>query len=729
MLERGLTQIGVNASAQALGNYGAGVNVGIFDTPVDERHNSLNVTGSIDLHIYSDYVYSGHGTHVAGTIGGMNGTGVATRANLFDVSVLSPAGYWASGVTLGNAMAAARDAGVSIANMSFGYADGYVLDLDQYSAIRENRHNMLVVKSAGNDGVALMSVQTEAGGYGALQNFMLVGSVDDNNEISEFSNRPGSGCFARRLTVKSGGRKRTKWACKSSDQYKNFFIVAPGENIRSTVPGGGTAIASGTSMAAPHVAGAAALLQGRWAHLKERPQATANILFKSATDLGKKGVDGVYGWGLLNVEKAFQPIGETYLFSTKKKLPSGTTGLRSTGRLSKMIGWNSKINALSVFDEFDRNFTVATAGLATNPEPQMATRMSGLISSFSNPALEAVTATRSLPFADSMTLNYGLSSAREAELGFASPSPELGVDRYLNETSGGQSGAAWFFELKEDSGNWSVFSGGSDQRASPFAFTQMNDGDASAMTSSGNIENPVLGLVKDATYMGSRFAIGSGIELMFGRTEGIGEEFVTTTYETAATVAGLRINPVENLYFGVTATQLSEENGLFGAVGSGGLSLGENFRTDALTVSTQYSPAENWVVSAAYTLAQTSQDGPSDLFKLSGTMLSDASAIALTRHNLLAFGDRMSLTASLPLATISGEATSQLASHYDAEGNMVYQTYTHDLAEADRPVELSLGYTSPVGPGVVRLGIAAELNERSTGKEEFGGFAAYSFRF
>jgi len=83
-------------------------------------------------------------------------------------------------------------------------------------------------------------------------------------------------------------------------------LVAPGERIRATVPGGGWGDLDGTSMAAPHVSGAAAMLMARYSELVGHPRRIKDVLTKSATDLGRERT--FQGNGMLDVLRAFQSI-------------------------------------------------------------------------------------------------------------------------------------------------------------------------------------------------------------------------------------------------------------------------------------------------------------------------------------------------------------------------------------------------------------------------------------
>lgn len=81
-------------------------------------------------------------------------------------------------------------------------------------------------------------------------------------------------------------------------------ISAPGDDVRSAAPGGGYSIKSGTSMAAPHVNGVAALV------LQANPELTVNelkqILYETATDLGAAGEDNTFGYGMIDAYEAVQ---------------------------------------------------------------------------------------------------------------------------------------------------------------------------------------------------------------------------------------------------------------------------------------------------------------------------------------------------------------------------------------------------------------------------------------
>ncbi len=83
-------------------------------------------------------------------------------------------------------------------------------------------------------------------------------------------------------------------------------LLAPGEKIESCIPGDGQDVMDGTSMAAPHVSGAAALLMARHEELKGRPDRIKEILCSTATDLKRER--HFQGHGMVDVLRAIQSI-------------------------------------------------------------------------------------------------------------------------------------------------------------------------------------------------------------------------------------------------------------------------------------------------------------------------------------------------------------------------------------------------------------------------------------
>jgi len=330
---------------------GAGVIVGLYDGLADCR--STDFAGRCSNLVPNTGVFSSpsvHGTHTAGTMAGAR-YGVATGGTVLNYAVFDSRGYVASGNGLTAAWTDAAKRKASIASMSFGCPRrALCLSASEITMMASAPlSGMLFVKAAGNDGVtlgyeAIPVAATEA--RTALSRLLLVGSVNLTGTISTFSNRPGEGCLlATGATV-----------CAENMKWKHRFLVAPGEMIYANLPGNGYGYMSGTSMATPVVAGVAALLEGRWPTLKAKPASVADILLNSATDIGARGVDPVYGRGLLNVERAFQNAGTTAIVAPggQKVVVSGAS-MTVASVMGKASGL---LSGLTAFDAYGRDYAL-----------------------------------------------------------------------------------------------------------------------------------------------------------------------------------------------------------------------------------------------------------------------------------------------------------------------------------------------------------------------------------
>jgi subtilisin family serine protease len=175
---------------------------------------------------------NGHGTHVAGIAGarggnGIGGSGVAWRARLMSVRVLD-ADARGTTTAVAQGIRYAVDNGARIVNLSLA-GPSATSDLEDAVRYAQDR-GVLIVAAAGNDGADLASAPTYPAAY-AQDNVLGVAATDE-----------------------SGGLSRV------SDYGQGADVAAPGEQILSTALGGGYEWRTGTSMAAPHVAGALVLL-------------------------------------------------------------------------------------------------------------------------------------------------------------------------------------------------------------------------------------------------------------------------------------------------------------------------------------------------------------------------------------------------------------------------------------------------------------------------------------
>ncbi|MCB0307196.1 MAG: S8 family serine peptidase, partial [Calditrichaeota bacterium] len=153
-----------------------------------------------------------------------------------------------------------------------------------------------VVFSAGNSGPSSTSITAPKNVNLSEVHFWATGAVDGNNPSLPIAS------FSSRGPVVS--------SCLTGNSSLDIKpeASAPGVSVRSSIIGGGYSNFSGTSMAAPHVVGALALL--RQAHPNKTGAELKMALYTTATDLGAVGEDNNYGMGVINVWAAHQSLAD-----------------------------------------------------------------------------------------------------------------------------------------------------------------------------------------------------------------------------------------------------------------------------------------------------------------------------------------------------------------------------------------------------------------------------------
>jgi subtilisin len=254
---------------------GKGITVAVLDTGIDKDHPDLaaNYRGGASFVAGEPDPDdgNGHGTHCAGTIAaaidGAGVVGVAPFASVHAVKVLSAGGSGAwSNLIAGIDWCIKR--GIRILSMSLG-ASSAPSALEAMCNVAWSKGHLLIA-AAGNTG------HTASPGVGfpaKYANVVAVSAIDGSNVIAPFSSRG-----------------------------PEVELCAPGVQVLSTLPGGAYGKMSGTSMACPHVSGAAAVAWG--GHRFSDNVTIRRLLAKTSDPLGLPGRDDDYGYGRVDAAQA-----------------------------------------------------------------------------------------------------------------------------------------------------------------------------------------------------------------------------------------------------------------------------------------------------------------------------------------------------------------------------------------------------------------------------------------
>jgi subtilisin family serine protease len=418
-----LTAVGA-PQAWARGITGKGVIIGIVDNGFDVNHSdikgkviSLTNTGSTATAV------GVHGTQMAsiaaGKLDGWGTVGVAPDARLVlfqaNSSISSANGLAGIGINMSavhRGMTLAEQAGASVINLSLGSnfdstfqrttvevspgifrapsnynsavtgAKSYLYGntMKDVAAFANATSKSVIVVASGNAGTkyaqvpAAFATQTDANGNLLMGGrVLIVGNVVGDGKggwtMNKNSNQAGTLCNSFTGNV-----------CNDKYYVKDFYVVAPGTGMWGAVPDAGRTAAgiksggtngigavTGTSPAAAVVSGGVALLKQAWPQLSSAQ--LVHLVKTTATDMGAKGVDEVYGWGMVNFDKATQPQGLLSIASFtgyNKAIPLTASGVASSGSIS--LKTSSVLQNVQGLDSYNRNYTLdMTRAVAANP--------------------------------------------------------------------------------------------------------------------------------------------------------------------------------------------------------------------------------------------------------------------------------------------------------------------------------------------------------------------------
>ncbi|RJG07528.1 hypothetical protein D3870_17365 [Noviherbaspirillum cavernae] len=658
------------AYSRALG--GSGVTIAVLDSGINAAHAEFAGVGKL-VQGYNAFNGSadvadvlGHGTHVAGILGASRGNdggggmfGVAYDARLLPIKVLADGG---SGTT------AALDKGLryaigkaAIANISLGANSRY----DPGALQEAVRGGLLMVIAAGNEGAAHPGWPARfAREAWANNQIIAVGAVDADNRIASFSNRAGDAAA--------------------------WFLVAPGVNIYSSAADGRYAIMSGTSMATPVVSGAAALVKQLWPAL--RADQVADILFLTATDLGAPGIDAVYGRGLLNVEKALQPIGDVVTTSFNGRsirlLATAVQPSAATSRLWQLAA-SGNLRAIGL-DDFRRDYSVDLATTVSKPAALTLEQAFGSMDSRIEVANHVL--------ADGSTVTVAWDRGASAWQRNADQEQRTRL-------------AAFSFVSGNAAGRETAFGIGG-MAANYFGAGGMQLREAAAFHMVPALANPYFSLVPDAAYAAIAQQAG-GLRVKFGvLSSGVNQALASqpgpipfawmpaASFQPLPKAASALIEVSQSFgdaALAVSFARTNESNAYLGAQSSGALALGPGAATSSLqlTGALLLAPGLALAGQASYGVTPGSVNGSSLIAEVTAAR-TNAFTLALVASDRIAAGDRLSLSLSQPLRTYAGQLVLDVLSGVDADGAQTRERARFSMVPVVRELRTELNYQMPL---------------------------------
>ncbi|MBB4085670.1 S8 family serine peptidase [Sphingomonas carotinifaciens] len=604
----------------------------------------------------------GHGTEVASVaLAAKNGAGVqgvAYDATLLALKVVAPdlkvvtatsvikEGSGANAASIAPAITYAVEKGAFVISMSLNGDHGGQIAADERAAMDSVvKADRLLVQSVSN------FVDDKSAAPGTITR-NLVGSNLENRDNFLFGIRVDSA-----LRPPSGNGLPGDLADRTLAVVATDVSVVGKDGQITTV--------TGNSFAAPAIAGAAALLKQYWPQLGGK--AISRILLDTATELGDKGTDQIFGAGLLNVEAAMKAQAPGSAFAAADMVLARYSSISLSGPFGGGGQLTDTVTRMTVFDRYGRDFAMTGN---TGPRSQGSELLAGAMLGTIDPPWLAT-------------------SVSDAKFGFTSAA----------------------------TGPWAAARSG---RPATFAFSPVA---GQTVSFSANV-----GIGQGAGIAGS--ALRGVVAAPVGTSSSWSGDGWSAAFASGVSRDGrsaLRsVTFASPLGLGVELSGLTERGQVLGLRGPAGFALSGS-RTTLATLTASRSVA-GVLLSARATAATTRVDGGSDLLRFTGPMTGTAFAVDAA-HRL--GGGTVTLGLSSPLRLERARAVVEAPVAYDLmTGVLATRLTSVDLTPTAREMDVALGWSATLSPtSSLRLGIAHAFDAgHVAGAQDTAGFLSLTLR-
>jgi subtilisin family serine protease len=695
--------IGATASVMSEGKNGAGITFGVIDTgvaapwvgfqnSVDTAKSTCIISGcSKTLAIKDD---NGHGTFIAsqlvGNVPSIGMSGIATAGKILSVKVLNAqgAGY---GSDLSNGIIYAANNGAQIINLSVGPSGTAAQQVAFYQSIASAVNyaaskNMVIVFAGGNSSQALAGGSNITGFTdAALARTLFVGSTNANQALSSFSNTAGAGAFISTTNKKVN--------------FNSMWLMANGENVfgasnYNTPTTGYSYITqmSGTSMAAPQIAGAAGLLAARWNFLLAKGT-IPEILKKTAQDLGIKGVDNSFGAGFLKIDAAMQPIGTLTVPINGKNVAVANSQIVPSSSLGNLSKVSSALKISTAYDDYQRDFNVNTptvtspaSGSTTTATKQVTTTTTSSTRKFTN-------------FTDGTSFSYsGISSFANTNDGLKTDedfkaSFSEGIDPIRQQTK------EWSVSFSQKGSYFGIGKG----KVASLLFNDARWGNDSVFfNSDASIRTSLLGVVDRADFSTFGIDLNKDSKLAFGMISAnndandLGFSNLNKNVVKGGSFA-YTTNAFGDSKISISSSFLNEKNSLLGSVSGGVVGFSDSVSSVSFGLGSEINLGNDYNLGLDLNYATTNPTTNPDSFITSTSRLqSQSMSLAFTKQNFDKTGDKLGFSILKPMRVFSGSANLTLPVGVDDVGNPIIQNQVVSLIPDGNETNLNLTYSRPV---------------------------------